>query len=77
MLVADKATFLDVALCLPDSDKKCYVVRHVPVLPPYTSVIVAHGAARPGNVGVLGATYDHRVLSGFDVAQLLTGMSRP
>jgi pyruvate dehydrogenase E2 component (dihydrolipoamide acetyltransferase) len=53
------------------------VVRHVPVLPPYTSVIVAHAAVRPGNVGILGATYDHRVLSGFDVAQLLTGMSRP
>ena len=53
------------------------VVRHVPVLPPYTSVIVAHAAARPGNLGVLGATYDHRVLSGFDVAELLTGMSHP
>jgi pyruvate/2-oxoglutarate dehydrogenase complex dihydrolipoamide acyltransferase (E2) component len=41
------------------------VVRHVPVLAPCTAVMVAHSP------GVLGVTYDHRVLNGFDAARLL------
>ncbi len=47
------------------------VTRHVPVLPPYTALIVAHAP------GVLGATYDHRVLSGFDVVNALKQMATP
>jgi pyruvate/2-oxoglutarate dehydrogenase complex dihydrolipoamide acyltransferase (E2) component len=52
------------------------VTRHVPVLPPFTSLIVAH-AAPPGGGAVLGATYDHRVLSGFDVVRALEQLSKP
>lgn len=52
------------------------VSRHVPILPPYTSLIVAH-AARSGETAVLGASYDHRVLSGADVARLLQKLSQP
>jgi pyruvate/2-oxoglutarate dehydrogenase complex dihydrolipoamide acyltransferase (E2) component len=47
------------------------VARHVPVLPPFTSMIVAHAA------GVLGATYDHRVLNGFDVVSVLRKIGTP
>jgi pyruvate/2-oxoglutarate dehydrogenase complex dihydrolipoamide acyltransferase (E2) component len=53
------------------------VRRHVPVLPPHSSLIVAHTAAVAADVAVLGATYDHRVLSGFEVANALTILSRP
>jgi pyruvate/2-oxoglutarate dehydrogenase complex dihydrolipoamide acyltransferase (E2) component len=53
------------------------VSRHVPIMPPYTSVIVAHTASRHSRTAVLGATYDHRVLSGFDVVRLLQCLSRP
>lgn len=52
------------------------VVRHVPVLPPYTSLIVAHTHARDG-IGALGASYDHRVLTGGEVAAFLRALSRP
>lgn len=54
------------------------VSRHVPVLAPYTSLMVAHAA--PGYEGgraVLGASYDHRVLNGSDVCQILQGMVGP
>lgn len=44
------------------------VRRHVPLLPPRTSLIVAHSGE--GN-GLLGATYDHRALTGGDVAAAL------
>jgi len=47
------------------------VVRHVPVLVPQTSLIVGHSAK------VLGASYDHRLLTGFDVAQVLQALSAP
>ena len=47
------------------------VTRHMPVLPPFTSLIVAHAQ------GLLGATYDHRVLSGFDVVNALKLMAAP
>jgi pyruvate dehydrogenase E2 component (dihydrolipoamide acetyltransferase) len=49
------------------------VTRHVPVLPPHTSLIVAHTAAA-GGVARLGATYDHRLLTGFDVAKVLRAL---
>ena len=46
------------------------VARHVPVLAPHTALMVAHTVDADGR-GVLGATYDHRVLHGGDVAMLL------
>ncbi len=53
------------------------VSRHVPILPPHTGLIVAHSAPRGSGRAVLGATYDHRLLSGFDVVQLLQALSQP
>src|SRR6266567_924265 len=53
------------------------VGRHIPILPPYTSLIVAHAASRTSATAVLGATYDHRLLSGFDVVQVLQALARP
>jgi pyruvate dehydrogenase E2 component (dihydrolipoamide acetyltransferase) len=47
------------------------VARHVPILVPQTSLIVGHSAK------VLGASYDHRLLTGFDVAQVLRELSAP
>jgi pyruvate/2-oxoglutarate dehydrogenase complex dihydrolipoamide acyltransferase (E2) component len=52
------------------------IARHVPILPPYTSLIVAH-AAQDADKMVLGASYDHRVLSGADVTKLLRALSKP
>jgi pyruvate/2-oxoglutarate dehydrogenase complex dihydrolipoamide acyltransferase (E2) component len=52
------------------------VSRHVPVLPPYTALIVAHAMSRDG-VGTLGATYDHRVLTGYDALAALRAVSTP
>jgi len=52
------------------------VSRHVPVLPPHTSLIVAHAASRDG-VGTLGATYDHRVLTGFVALAAIRALSTP
>jgi len=53
------------------------VSRHVPILPPQTALIVAHAAPRNAGGAVLGASYDHRVLSGYEVAQVLQALSRP
>jgi len=47
------------------------VTRHIPVLLPQTCLMVAHCAR------TLGATYDHRVLTGFDVVQVLRALSTP
>jgi pyruvate/2-oxoglutarate dehydrogenase complex dihydrolipoamide acyltransferase (E2) component len=48
------------------------VRRHIPVLAPHTALMVSHCAKSPdGTTAVLGAAYDHRVLSGFDAARLL------
>jgi pyruvate/2-oxoglutarate dehydrogenase complex dihydrolipoamide acyltransferase (E2) component len=52
------------------------VSRHVPVLPPYTSLIVAHAGTANG-IGTLGATYDHRVLTGFDALSALRALACP
>lgn len=52
------------------------VTRHMPVLPPYTSLIVAHTHGRDG-MAALGASYDHRVLTGGEVAAILNQMARP
>lgn len=52
------------------------VSRHIPVLAPHTSLMVAHAAGRDGRA-VLGASYDHRVLHGADVVGLLRKLSKP
>jgi pyruvate/2-oxoglutarate dehydrogenase complex dihydrolipoamide acyltransferase (E2) component len=52
------------------------VSRHVPILPPQTSLIVAHAARRAAGSAVLGASYDHRLLSGFDVAGVLQALAQ-
>jgi pyruvate/2-oxoglutarate dehydrogenase complex dihydrolipoamide acyltransferase (E2) component len=51
--------------------------RHVPVLPPFTSLIVAHAATLPDGRGVLGATYDHRVLTGHEALTAFAVVRRP
>jgi pyruvate/2-oxoglutarate dehydrogenase complex dihydrolipoamide acyltransferase (E2) component len=54
------------------------VRRHIPVLAPQTALMVAHAAPAPdGTSAVLGATYDHRLLTGFDVARLLQKLANP
>jgi pyruvate/2-oxoglutarate dehydrogenase complex dihydrolipoamide acyltransferase (E2) component len=53
------------------------VSRHVPILPPQTGLIVAHSAPRGMGRAVLGASYDHRLLSGFDVVQVLQALAQP
>jgi pyruvate dehydrogenase E2 component (dihydrolipoamide acetyltransferase) len=53
------------------------VTRHMPILPPYTSLIVAHAAPSADGRGTLGATYDHRVLTGFEALHALIEVSRP
>lgn len=52
------------------------VVRHQPVLPPFTSLMVAHSAPSNG-LSALGATYDHRLLSGADVVAALNILKVP
>ena len=52
------------------------VTRHVPVLPPYTALTIAHAAPSSDEGGILGATYDHRVLTGFDALSALVEISR-
>lgn len=54
------------------------VSRHVPVLAPYTALMVAHSAPpKGGQSAVLGASYDHRILSGHDVAGVLQELTQP
>ncbi|MBA7518906.1 hypothetical protein ES705_10980 [subsurface metagenome] len=60
------------------------VSRHIPILAPKTALIVAHSspkiqltASGIEKIGVLGATYDHRILTGHHVAQILQRMSIP
>ena len=53
------------------------VTRHIPILPPNTSLIVSHAAPHASGHAVLGASYDHRLLSGFDAAQVLRAMTQP
>jgi pyruvate/2-oxoglutarate dehydrogenase complex dihydrolipoamide acyltransferase (E2) component len=53
------------------------VSRHVPIIPPQTGLIVAHSAPRGSGRAVLGASYDHRLLSGFDVVQALQALAQP
>ena len=53
------------------------VSRHIPILPPYCSLMIAHAAPKGSGRAVLGASYDHRILSGFDVARLLMELAKP
>ena len=52
------------------------VTRHTPILAPHSALMIAHAAGRDGR-GVLGATYDHRVLNGGQVVALLRELSSP
>jgi pyruvate/2-oxoglutarate dehydrogenase complex dihydrolipoamide acyltransferase (E2) component len=52
------------------------VSRHVPILAPWTSLMVAHAVSRDGR-HVLGASYDHRVLTGLQVVSLLRSLAKP
>jgi pyruvate/2-oxoglutarate dehydrogenase complex dihydrolipoamide acyltransferase (E2) component len=52
------------------------VSRHIPILAPQTSLMVAHSHTANG-IAHLGASYDHRVLTGFDVVQVLQKLSAP
>ena len=52
------------------------VTRHIPILPPHTALMVAHAAGQGGR-GVLGASYDHRVLNGGQVVAALKKLSLP
>ena len=52
------------------------VNRHIPILSPHTALMVAHAVAADGST-VLGATYDHRVMNGADVASTLRKLSKP
>jgi pyruvate dehydrogenase E2 component (dihydrolipoamide acetyltransferase) len=52
------------------------VTRHVPVLLPHTALMVAHTAPADGKA-LLGATYDHRLLDGAAVFDVLQALGRP
>jgi pyruvate dehydrogenase E2 component (dihydrolipoamide acetyltransferase) len=52
------------------------VTRHVPILIPRTALMIAHTAPLSG-AATLGATYDHRALSGGDVVEILQALARP
>ena len=52
------------------------VGRHIPVLPPHTAIMIAHTVDSKGQ-GILGATYDHRVLHGGDVVNALRKLGSP
>ena len=52
------------------------VTRHIPVLPPHTALTVAHSAPSFDGRATLGATYDHRVLTGFDALSTLAEINR-
>lgn len=52
------------------------VTRHIPILPPHTALMIAHAAGQGGK-GVLGASYDHRVLNGGQVVATLKKLAVP
>jgi len=53
------------------------VSRHMPILAPNTALMLAHAAPKGRSRAVLGASYDHRVLSGYDTAKLLQQLVTP
>jgi pyruvate/2-oxoglutarate dehydrogenase complex dihydrolipoamide acyltransferase (E2) component len=52
------------------------VSRHIPILAPNTALMVAHAYGSETR-GVIGASYDHRVLNGAQVVAALRSLSRP
>ena len=52
------------------------LARHIPVLSANTTLMVAHTVDSDG-VATLGATYDHRVITGSDAANVLKILSTP
>ncbi|MCH9638837.1 MAG: 2-oxo acid dehydrogenase subunit E2 [Betaproteobacteria bacterium] len=52
------------------------VGRHIPILSPHTTMMIAHTVDTNGQA-VLGASYDHRVLHGGDVVNTLQKLSKP
>jgi pyruvate/2-oxoglutarate dehydrogenase complex dihydrolipoamide acyltransferase (E2) component len=52
------------------------LTRHIPVLPPFVSLIVAHTVDH-NRIGTLGATYDHRIMTGGDAAQAISHLLEP
>ena len=52
------------------------VTRHIPVLAPHTALMIAH-TAQQASSATLGASYDHRALSGWDVVRVLQDLARP
>ncbi len=72
-----KAEQVDGATIAFSSLSNAGVVRHIPVLPPNTGVIVAHSAPFDAGHGIIGVTYDHRFLDGHTVARALAGLSAP
>lgn len=52
------------------------VSRHIPILSPGTALMIAH-AVGPDGQAVFGASYDHRVLNGFDVVNILRKLGKP
>lgn len=52
------------------------VYRHMPILAPMTALMVAHTAPF-GREAVLGATYDHRLLTGGEVVTALQQLAMP
>jgi pyruvate/2-oxoglutarate dehydrogenase complex dihydrolipoamide acyltransferase (E2) component len=71
-----RATELTGATISFSSMARWNVGRHVPVLPPYTALIAAHAGTSNG-VATLGATYDHRVLTGFDALTAIQAVAVP
>ncbi|MBF0626315.1 MAG: 2-oxo acid dehydrogenase subunit E2 [Magnetococcales bacterium] len=56
------------------------ISRHMPILPPHGAVMIGHAQPPRGpdrGVGTLGASYDHRLLAGHQVAELLEFLSQP
>ncbi len=58
------------------SMERWQVSRHMPILPPHVSLMVAHTSDGRGNA-LLGATYDHRLLTGGDAVAVLRQLITP
>jgi pyruvate dehydrogenase E2 component (dihydrolipoamide acetyltransferase) len=58
------------------SMERWQVSRHMPILPPHVSLMVAHTSDGRGNA-LLGATYDHRLLTGGDAVAVLRQLATP
>jgi len=56
------------------------ITKHQPILPPYTSIMLAHSNSLPFDAhgheySILGVTYDHRIHNGVSVSDLLQNIS--